>query len=148
MGYYADIYVIKKTRSKHIALGFVNHFLPLRKESGRTGELLENEEESIKRRWSIERLLSYLEGHRYVEYAIYWRNTDEHNLNRHGMLFYTSDGCMILGISRDSFGLDNTKNELACLKEMQQYLKTTDGYITYECPPEESYELFMEKVKN
>lgn len=33
MGYLADIYVIKKTRSKKLADDFLNHFLPNRKES-------------------------------------------------------------------------------------------------------------------
>ncbi len=33
MGYLADIYVIKKTRSKAVVIEFLNHFLPNREHS-------------------------------------------------------------------------------------------------------------------
>jgi hypothetical protein len=63
------------------------------------------------------------------------------------MLFYTKDGYMIFGISRDSHGIDDTQNERECLALMQVFLKTDKGYITYECPPEDNWNDFI-KVKS
>lgn len=41
-----------------------------------------------------------------------------------------------------------TNNEDKCLIEMKQFLKSDLGYITYECPPEDTYEDFVKVVIN
>lgn len=145
MGYLADIYVFQKSRSKKLGIDFLNHFLPLREES--TDEYIipqfsENPEHEFD---NAEDVMTFLESNSEYSQGIYWRNKDEENLNKHGMIFYTSDGNMILGISRnaDMSGNLNTENEDECLKEMKKYFKTENGYIHYENPPADSYDEFV-----
>lgn len=148
MGYLADIYIIKKTRSKKTGLDFINHFLPEREESatvyeyprfGKTVELVFNK---------AEELMTYLENNPISHHCIYWRSINKDNLNRHGMIFYTPDSYMIFGISRNHRDFNDKRNEEECFEELKRYFETEDGYITYECPPEDTYRKFMEVVKS
>lgn len=146
MGYYADIYVIKKTRSKIVALEFLKHFLPQRKESAECYEIPQygiNTEIEFN---NAEELMDYLEKNTTTTHSIYWTNMDKKNLNRHGMIFYTADSCMIFGISRDHHGINHTENEEYCLIELKDFFNTEKGYITYECPPEDTYDEFIDIV--
>ena len=147
MGHYADIYVIKKTRSKQLGLDFLDHFLPKRKESADAYDVPQYGDSTQVIFSKAKEVMSYMEQHLDVYQSIYWNNTDPENPNRHGMLFYTKDGYMIFGISRDSNGIDDTQNERECLALMQDFLKTDKGYITYECPPEDNWNDFI-KVKS
>lgn len=146
IGYLSDIYVIKKSRSKDLGINFLNHFLPNRKEKSDCYEVpqyvLDVTEITFD---NTEDLMTYLEENTSEPYHIYWSAIDG-NVNRHGMLFYTIDECIIFGISRDSDGVDQT-SETECLKLMQEFLDTDAGYITYECTPESTYEEFMQLVK-
>ena len=146
MGYYSDIYVIKKVRSKNAAIDFLDHCLPQRKENSNFYEVPRFEKKVELEFDNVDELMDYLEEKDKVSHCIYWRNMDDENLNRHGMIFYTSDSYMIFGISRDSYGIDNTKNEDNCLREMKNFINSEDGYITYECPPEETDFDFIRKV--
>ena len=122
MGHLADIYVIQKSRSKSKAIDFLNHFLPQREEkfneypipqfSGNTEEEFDNASD----------LMTYLETNPECNYRIYWRNKDDNNLNKHGMIAYTKDGHMIFGISRSAEMNENlnTDNEDECLMEMKE----------------------------
>ena len=92
--------------------------------------------------------LNHLETEKFSEYNLYWRNTDELNANKHGMLFYTKDEAIIFGISRDADigGHLDTSNEDECLKLMKEYFQTDIGYITYEDTPYETFEEFVKEV--
>lgn len=139
MSGFADIYVIKKTRSKKCGIEFLNYFLPKREET--TDEYLfpQYADEAETEFQNAEFLMDYLEQHPNSEYGIYWRNLDSDNINQCGMLFYTSDSYMIFGISRHPIDFNDKSNEEECLAEMKNFLKTDEGYITYECPPENTY---------
>ncbi|WP_299126051.1 hypothetical protein [uncultured Tenacibaculum sp.] len=65
------------------------------------------------------------------------------------MIFYTKDGNMIFGISRNADMSGNliTYNEDECLKQMKEFFKSEMGYIHYENPPADSYTKFVEIVK-
>jgi hypothetical protein len=145
MGYLADIYVIKKTRSKKLADDFLNHFLPNRIESADEYLIPEYSDNPTYEFDNADELMSFLEKNENYTNRIYWRNTDEENLNKHGMIFYNEDGTMIFGISRNANmnGNLNTENEDQCLAEMKKYFDTNLGYIHYENPPANSYEEFV-----
>ncbi|MFK7747373.1 MAG: hypothetical protein AB8B65_03205 [Kordia sp.] len=148
MGYFADIYAIKKTRSKKIADNFLNHFLPNRKESADEYLIPEYSDNPTHKFDNADELMCFLEKNKNYPNRVYWKNVDEKNLNKHGMIFYTEDGTMIFGISRevDMSGNLNTTNEDQCLAEMKKYFDTNLGYIHYENPPAESYKEFVEIV--
>ena len=150
MGYLADIYVIKKTRSKKLANDFLNHFLPNRTESADEYLIPEYSDNPTHEFDNAEELMSFLEKNQNYPNRIYWRNTDVESLNKHGMIFYNEDGTMIFGISRnaDMSGNLNTENEDQCLTEMKKYFETNLGYIHYENPPANSYQEFVDIVKD
>ena len=147
MAYYADIYVIKKNRSKKDGLKFLNYFLPNRKESSDEYLIPQFSKKTIQTFHRAEDLMDFLELHKNYAQAIYWSNSDNKNPNAHGMLFYTEDGCMIFGISRDMNEIKSNRKPEKCLEEMQEFLETNIGYITYETPPEDTYEEFLSKIK-
>ena len=138
----ADIYVIKKTRSKETVFQFLNYFLPLRAESSDWYQVPQYADAAEIIFQNAESLMDYLEKTPDSEHSMYWRNLDSNDLNRHGMIFYTSDSYIIFGISRDNFGVKKTTNEEKCLDEMKNFLQTDEGYITYESPPETTYPEF------
>ena len=148
MGYLADIYVIKKTRSKKLADDFLNHFLPNRKESADEYFIPEYSDKPTHEFDNASELMCFLEKNKNYPNRIYWRNTDQENLNKHGMIFYNKDGTMIFGISRntDMSGNLNTENEDQCLTEMKKYFDTNLGYIHYENPPADSFKEFVEII--
>jgi hypothetical protein len=149
MGYYADIYVAKETRSKKEALAFLNHFVPERVESADEYEFPQYTSITSRKFENVVELMDHLEKNSNEEYNLYWRSIDQNNLNRHAMLFYTKDGAIIFGISRDadSTGQLNTENEDSCLDELMQYFSTDIGYITYEQTPADSFAEFKKVVK-
>ncbi len=61
MAYLADIYIIKKTRSKKIGLDFINHFIPEREESADCYEFPRFAENTIFVFDKAEDLMTYLE---------------------------------------------------------------------------------------
>ncbi|BDD08540.1 hypothetical protein FUAX_09720 [Fulvitalea axinellae] len=148
MGYLADVYVIQKSRSKKLGVDFLNHFLPIREESADEYLIPQYLDDPIHEFDNAEDLMTFLESNPQYAQSIYWRNKDKENLNKQGMIFYTKDGNMILGISRnaDMSGNLNTENEDECLIEMKKYFKTENGYIHYENPPAKSYDEFIEIV--
>lgn len=148
MGYLADIYVIKKTRSKKLADDFLNHFLPNRIESADEYLIPEYSENPTHEFDNADELMLFLEINKNCSNRIYWRNTDENAPNKHGMIFYNKDGTMTFGISRnaDMSGNLNTENEDQCLGEMKKFFDTNLGYVHYESPPVNSYKEFVEIV--
>lgn len=148
MGYLADIYLIQKSRSKSKGIDFLDAFLPSREESSDEYLIPQYSDTPIEAFDNADDLMTYLESNPEYSQSIYWRNTDENNPNKHGMIFYTEDGNMIFGISRisDMSEESNTDNEDACLQEMKEFFNSEIGYIHYESPPVNSYVEFIEIV--
>lgn len=146
MAYYADIYVIKKTRSKALVLDFLDKFLPNRKETQNEYFILKNSENPIHCFEDVIDLMQYLEVNNKYRHSIYWKNSDKENPNKFGMVFYTLDGYIIFGISRDNRDFLDRQNEEECLNLMLNFLNTKEGYITYEQPPEVNYEKFKKMI--
>ena len=148
MSGYADIYVIKKTRSKEFALSFLDHFAPQRRESAENYLIPQYSNEPTYEFTNASALMTFLEPSESFSQSIYWSNLDTESPNRHVMLFYTEDGFLIFGISRHYKSADDTRSEEECLQLMTEFLETNEGYITYECPPENTHPEFILKVHN
>lgn len=148
MGFLVDIYLIQKSRSKSMGVDFLNAFLPFREESADEYLIPKYSDNPIAEFDNAEDLMTFLEFNPECTQSIYWRNTDENNPNKHGMIFYSKDGNMIFGISRnaDMSGNLNTESEDECLKEMKEFFKSEIAYIDYENPPADSYTEFVEIV--
>lgn len=149
MGYLADIYVIRQSRSKKMGIDFLNYFLPLREESCDDYLIPQYSDNPIQVVNNADELMIFLESNIECAQSIYWSNKDENNPNKHGMIFYTEDGNMIFGLSRnaDMSGNLNTDNETECLREMKAYFNTELGYIHYENPPADTFEEFIKIVE-
>lgn len=150
MGYFADIYVIKQSRSKKMGIDFLNHFLPLREERAEEYFIPQYADNPTQQFSNAGDLMTYLETHPEYSNRIYWTNKNKINPNKHGMIFYTKDGNMIFGISREAAmdGSLNTDNEVEGLRKMKAYFKTELGYIHYEHPPVDTYDKFVEVVNS
>ncbi|MDI9309756.1 MAG: hypothetical protein QM535_06040 [Limnohabitans sp.] len=150
MGYYADIYVIHKNATKKQILEFLDYFVPNRKESQDGYWIPEYSGNPIYEFDNANDLMDFMEMNSNFSNRIYWRNLDENSLNKHIMIFYNEDGSVVFGISREEDSGINlkTNNEDKCLIEMKQFLKSDLGYITYECPSEDTYEDFVKVVIN
>lgn len=148
MGTYADIYVIKKTRSRQVALDFLDHFLPERAETTDAYEVPRFADDPIVVFSTVEELMEYAAQHPTVHHGVYLRNTDEADLKHYAMLFYTNDGYTIFGISWHKEDEDeDPTGEKRILQELKDFLEAEEGYITYENPPPDTYPEFMELVE-
>lgn len=147
MPYFADIYVLQLSRSKALAERFLDHFLPQRKESSEVYELPQYGETVDLSFDKSEELMDYLEANHTIPHRVDWHNLDPTNPNYHGMVGYTKDACMIFGLSRAHASIDNIQNEEEGLAAMKTFLNSAVGYITYECPPEDTYLDFVQRVQ-
>lgn len=150
MGYLADIYVIKRTRLKKSGIDFLNEFLPNRQESSDEYLIPQYADNPVFEFDTADELMIFLESNHVYSQNIYWKNTVEKAVNKHGMIFYTKDGCMVYGISINAEinGNPNTENINECLAQMKAFFKTNIGYIDYENPPANTYDEFVGLVKS
>ncbi|MCO5275518.1 MAG: hypothetical protein M9900_11455 [Flavobacteriales bacterium] len=148
MSEHADIYVAIRTRSKQTALEFLDYFIPKRKVFADEFEFPQYSQQPDREFSSAEDVMDFLQVNTKAKYNLYWKSTDDSNPNLFGMLFYTKDEAIIFGITRDADigGPSNTDNESECLRQLEDYFKTSLGYVTYEDTPYETFEEFQNEV--
>ena len=132
MPQYADLYFLQEHRSKATVLAFLDEVMPDREESA-AAYVLESTGETF---WGMDELLDQLEIDGRSDNAVYWQNRDSGSSVTHAMVFYTTDGAMILGISMPvqySVPLPGEiKNRYA---RLYQWLEARAGCVTIEEPP-------------
>ncbi|TGK96258.1 hypothetical protein EHQ30_06535 [Leptospira brenneri] len=137
-----DIYVITDSRAKELILSFLRHYLITWAESADEYEIPQySYEPEIILKTDLE-LMDYCEQNTTVVHTIYWKNKSD-SFIKHGMVFYTSDQKMILGLSV----LSGTK-EKEYLKDLKCFLQSDLGYLTFEEPAPSNYPDFVEMVNN
>lgn len=142
MGYYADCYVLTNNRTKKFVDGFLNTFIPNRKEQTDIYEVPQYGKEKVEEFNSADNLIEYLELSANAPHTIYWENLDDKE-PRFANCFFTDDNNLIVGLSCEAD--DKTEDEL--LLKLMDYCGTKMGYITYEQPaPRNSHE-FIEIVR-
>lgn len=148
MTMYADIYLIKKSRSFDLAIDFLNHFVPNRKESSDEYTIPQYDDKPKFEFDSVKEIMLFLEKNIFYYQGIYWQNIEDSNLNKHAMIFYLEDGYTVFGISIEAKENGEKKNEEKCLQEMVNFFNSKEAYITYEDLPGTSYLDFKKKIKS
>ena len=98
MGYYADCYVLTNNRTKNFVDGFLENFIPKRKEQVEVYEVPQHRGKMEIEFDSADNLIQYLESNLKIEHIIYWDNLDDKE-PRFASCFFTDDNNLILGLS-------------------------------------------------
>ena len=138
MSGFADIYVIIDSRSKELVHSFLTRYLTTWVESADEYEIPQYSDNPDIIFKTDSELMNYCEQNKKISYSIYWRSKSD-SLIKYGMIFYTSDEKMILGLSV----LSGSK-EKEFLKDLKDYLLSDLGYIAFEEPPPDNYVDFLE----
>lgn len=85
-------------------------------------------------------IIDYLTVNSNEPYSLYFKNRNESEIH-FAMLFFTSDGNLIIGISTPA---GNSTQEQNVLKQLLEFAESDAGYITYEEPPPYSADTFRE----
>ena len=120
--------VLVGDRSPGLVTRFLDHFLPRREQSAAEYELprFSDAPQTVFRHPA--ELMRYCAGHPHESHAIYWRNTEATNPAQ-GMVFFTSDGELILGLSSAPALAEQF------LADLKAFAGSVTGYIAFESPP-------------
>jgi hypothetical protein len=141
---FADCYVLVNSRSKKLVQEFLAHFLPKRRAWADEYEVPQYSDKPEQVFRTTEDALAYLEEHPHEHHGLYWANEGRGDTRR-GMVFPTSDGEMIYGLSCDA---KDPKIADKLLDAMKLFLKSEIGCIAIEEPPPESAQGFKELVES
>ena len=129
-GGYFDVYVLARQRSADAAIEFLDHFAPIREQldgdysfpqySGTSEVVFDKPMDAI----------HYCEKHPAESQSLYFQNLRSGPV--HAMIFFTSDGEMIFGLSVPE-GDDGLEKD--CLNQLKEFARTSIGYIDFEAPP-------------
>lgn len=87
-------------------------------------------------------IIEFMEKNIEYRYGLYWRSKKESE-PKYAMVFYTTDGEMILGLSVYSF--DDMAEHF--LKKLKEFSDSKFGYYIAESPPFETAEEFRKSIK-
>ena len=136
-----DCYVLAPQRSADLARRFLDYFLPQREASFDPNDPIDVL--GLPSGSSISDALDFLEQHANVGYSMYWRNT----LDRapyHAFLAFTSDGCLILGLSPCE---DDRETEAdRWVEEMKRFAAARHGFWRVEEAPPLNREEFQQRT--
>jgi hypothetical protein len=124
-GYY-DVYVMARERAAGVAVRFLDTFLPEREQSAEDYEFPQYSEQPTTVIEAASEAIQYCEAHPNEAQSFYFRNLGEGPTQ--GMLFFTADQGLILGLSVE----DQEDDWLFRLKE---HAGSEIGYFTFETPP-------------
>jgi hypothetical protein len=125
---YADIYVLAKSRTGVAVSEFLDYFAPTREETADEYRIPQYSDSPHTIFRSSSEIISYCCSHISEPYSVYWKNAGNSGPT-FAMVFFTSDGFLILGLSVDE-GMDKRY-----FFELQKQTKSNIGYVTFECPP-------------
>jgi hypothetical protein len=134
MAQYADCYLLVDSRSIKVGMKFLDKFLPNRKESSVDYPVPLYADEPQEIFTNAADLMQFLEVESTEDYMVYWKNTENKNVIKHGMIFYTDDGKMIIGFSVEGRNPDD-EPVVQSFNEVKSYLNLEIGCITIEEEP-------------
>lgn len=130
LGPFIDCYVLAPSRSAKLAKQFLDHFLPHREPAFAPEDPIDVL--GITPNSDLGGILTFLENHSQVGYAMYWRNSLRQE-PYHAFLVFNRDNSMILGLS----ACVETKPHIAdgYLQQMKILIGTNKGYWFVEFSP-------------
>lgn len=134
MPQYADSYVLLNSRSRSIMRKFLETFLPRREEMTDEYLIPMYATQPQYTFTNADELMAFLENNPGEEHSIYWRNLDKQEEIKFGMVFYTTDGRIIVGVST----VGKSPSELTVVSSyirLKNYFNSDTGCITIEEPP-------------
>ncbi len=134
-----EIYILCHARSKLLANSFLEYFLPNRRAAATDYPVPELSGCPRLILTSAEELLEWLESEVNQTYSLYWNNLHE-NDPQMAMLFFTQDGGMIAGLVIHS-------DETLWLKQVATHVGGRFGYVSFEEPPPDKMDIFVEYCK-
>lgn len=145
-GYFADCYVLTDKRTESFVDKFLNHFIPDRREVADEFEVAQYEDNPIEMFKTAKEAVTFLVNNKNIKHSIYWANPNKSDL-RGAELFFTDDAHIIMGIYCET-KYPNTEIEDKIFKELKEFCKSDEGYITYEDTPPHNSKEFREEIKN
>ena len=141
---YADIYVLAKDRSVQSVEQFLDTFLPKRAHSAMEYELPQYSDTPEDVYPTPLPVLQRCASDPSLEYLFYWRAIN-HSKIEHAMVIFLNDGKVVYGVSTAASDKDFV---MMTFDQMQAYLGTTLGFISYEhCPDFTTLAEFKAHVK-
>jgi len=141
-GIYSDIYSLVESRDKTLVRAFLDNFLPNREEAADEYEVPQYSENPSIVYKNAEELIEYMNNNSNEVHAIYWRSLSDGD-PKDAMVFYTSDGCMILGLS-----IEDEEKEQYYLRKLMSFTNSDISGIAYEQAPPDTKSEFKEFIKN
>jgi hypothetical protein len=139
-----DLYALAPARTEAISNQFRSTWLRRFKESADDYEVPQYADNPDVIYTSVDDLIRKLVASPMETHAIYWRNSQPGPI-RHGMLFFTKDGSMIVGLSVDEERSDHAK-QLLC--ELATTIGAVHGYATIEEPPPDRTAEFLARARS
>jgi hypothetical protein len=133
---YADIYVLGGKRSPEAIIGFLDHFLPSRRESADEYEVPQYSDAPDTVFKTAEELIAYCCQNPKEPHTIYWRSDAE---DEHAEVFFLKDGGLIFGVSTPA---DNFSRVDEVCSKLGHFFDTEEIIVTYEDLPPESIDDF------
>jgi hypothetical protein len=143
MPQYIDCYFLINSRKSIFVEAFLNKFIPIRTASAEDYPVPEYTNNPARLFLNTTDLILYLEEKSTYSYSIYWRNEDQLSDIKHGMVFYTTDGMMIFGVSIEEYDPNND-----IYKAIKTFTGSTMGCMTVEEAPPDNYIEFNEFCHN
>ena len=137
-GGYHDVYVLARERSARVANQFLAAFAPNCLESADEFGFPEFAEVPTVVFTTSAEAIRYCEAHPGAAHRFYFRNPK--GSPAHAMLFFTSDGGLILGLSV-------VKGEKQAYSRLVGHAGSDIGYITFESPPHDTAAEFRQAAE-
>lgn len=144
-GYFADCYVLTNNRTESFVEGFLNHFVPKRRETADEYEVPQYADNPVERFKTAREAVKFLVENINVEHSLYWANSEKSDL-KGAELFFTDDAHIIMGIYCET-KYPNTEIEDKIFRELKEFCSSDLGYVTYEEAPPHNSEEFKEMIK-
>ena len=138
-----DLYVLASERSALVAENFKSAWLADFDEAATEYEFPQHVDEPLAVYSSVADLIGKLIANPNEAYSIYWNNPRNGPVSN-GMLFFTSDGSLIIGISVTT---DESGETAKYLKELSKTVDGKFGYAIFEEAPPGTVQDFINLVK-
>jgi hypothetical protein len=128
---YSDIYVLTQSRTEATISSFLDRFVPVREETADDYCIPQHVKFPHTVFRTAAEVVSYCCSHASVSQSVYWRQVSGDD-PAYAMVFFTSEGLLILGLSTDE------STAKSYFTELSTHIGSDVGYITVEAPPPDS----------